>query len=137
MVRDRISLANDQVVLIYATAASMGGETWDFPSAEPSPGPPPILVLDHDQHEVILDGKVLDPPLRGKLYDLLKVLYDNRGRAVSEVEIMKAAYKDRPWGPAPLRHGKETQEPQPLVDYQEVNTFRYTASASAWSHTMT
>ena len=98
---DRISLAKDEVILMFVSAASMGGETWDFAPPEPSPGPPPqpILLLDHDRREVILDGDVLDPPLRGKLYDLLKFLYDNRGRAVSDVEIMKEVWPEAGWVP--------------------------------------
>jgi hypothetical protein len=78
--RDRIGLAKDEVVLIFATSASMGGETWDFPP--PEPPTKPILVLDHDRREVTLDGEVLAPPLIGKLYDLLRLLYDNRGRGM-------------------------------------------------------
>ena len=40
--RDRISLANAEVVLIFATSVSMAGETWDLPasSSKPSPKPP-------------------------------------------------------------------------------------------------
>ena len=94
--RDRISLANDEVVLIYASAASMGGETWDFPPAEPSYGSPPvpILLLNHERREVTLEGKVLVPSLSGRAYELLKVLYDNRGRAVSDHDIESTVWSD-------------------------------------------
>ena len=92
--RDRISLANAEVVLIFATSVSMAGETWDLPASSSKPSPKPILELDHDRREVMLDGKVLVPPLSGRPYELLQVLYDNRGRAVSDGEIKRTVWSD-------------------------------------------
>ena len=111
--RDRIGLAKDEVVLIFATSASMGGETWDFPL--PEPPTKPILVLDHARREVTLDGEVLAPPLIGKLYDLLRLLYDNRGRAVSDREIMKEVWPERGMG----------ADGEPMVTHEELTTLVY------------
>ena len=92
--RDRISLANEEVVLIFATSVSMAGETWDLPASSSKPSPKPILELDYDRREVMVDGKVLVPLLSGRPYELLQVLYDNRGRAVSDSEIKRTVWSD-------------------------------------------
>ena len=120
--RDRISLANEEVVLIFATTASMGGETWDFAPREPPsvpprepPSVPPTLVLNHDRREVILNGKVLVRSLGGRLYDLLELQYDNRGSAVSNLQIKQKVYSDRGLGVDGI----------PMVDDQEVTTLVY------------
>jgi pSer/pThr/pTyr-binding forkhead associated (FHA) protein len=107
--RDRISLARDAVVLIYATAAPVGRETWDYPE----PQPDPQLILDPDRREVILDDKPL--PLSGKLYDLLALLYENRGRAVSTHDIKRTVWKERELG----------ADGMPLVTDDELRTLVY------------
>ena len=99
---DRISLARDDVVLVFSTAAPVGGETWDYPD--------PQLILDPDGRKVFLDGKPLT--LSGKPYALLHLLYENRGRAVSTLDIKKQVWKERRLG----------ADGMPLVANQEVYT---------------
>jgi hypothetical protein len=115
--RDRISLARDGVVLIYSTAAPAGGQTWDYPESQPEPPmaekPDSPLILDPDRREVILDGKPL--PLSGKPYALLHLLHENRGRAVSTLDIKKEVWKERGLGADGL----------PLVTNGEVTTLVY------------
>jgi DNA-binding winged helix-turn-helix (wHTH) protein len=115
--RDRISLARDAAVLIFATAAPIGGETWDYPESQPEPGadqvPGPPLILDPERREVILDGRRL--ALTGKLYDLIALLYENRGRAVSAHDIKRAVWKERPLG----------ADGMPLVTDDETRTLVY------------
>ena len=99
---DRISLARDEVVLVFSTAAPVGGETWDYPD--------PQLILDPDRREVILGGQHIT--LSGKLYGLLHVLYENRGRAVSILDIKTEVWQERGLG----------ADGMPLVTNQEVYT---------------
>jgi DNA-binding winged helix-turn-helix (wHTH) protein len=54
------------------------------------------VVLDHERREVTLDGRPL--ALSGRLYDLLCLLYENRGRAVSDREIKAAVWQERGLG---------------------------------------
>lgn len=109
--RDRISLARDAAVLIFATASPIGSETWDYPESQPDPGSP--LILDSERREVILDGRPL--PLTGKLYALLALLYENRGQAVSARDIKKAVWNERALG----------ADGMPLVTNEEVSTLVY------------
>jgi hypothetical protein len=104
--RDRISLARDEVVLTFSTTAPIGGETWDYPE----PQPDPLLILDPDRREFILDGQPLS--LSGRLYDLLHLLYENRGRAVSILDIKAEVWQERGLG----------ADGMPLVTSQEVYT---------------
>jgi hypothetical protein len=99
---DRISLARDEVVLIFSTAVPVGGETWDYPE--------PLLILDPDRREIILDGQLVT--LRGRLYDLFHLLHENRGRAVSNLEIKKEVWRDRGLG----------ADGMPLVTNEELRT---------------
>jgi hypothetical protein len=115
--RDRISLARDEVVLVYSTASPAGGQTWDYPESQPGPPmaekPDCPLILDQERREVILDGKPL--PLRGKPYALLELLYENRGRAVSTFDIKTVVWKERGLG----------ADGMPLVTDGEVNNLVY------------
>jgi pSer/pThr/pTyr-binding forkhead associated (FHA) protein len=104
--RDRISLARDEVVLVFSTTAPTGGETLDYPE----PQPDPLLILDPDRREFILDGQPLG--LSGRLYDLLLLLYENRGRAVSILDIKAEVWQERGLG----------ADGMPLVTNQEVYT---------------
>jgi hypothetical protein len=103
--RDRISLARDAAVLIFATASPIGSETWDYPGS--------LLILDPERREVMLDGRPL--ALSGKLYDLLHLLYENRGQAVRARDIKKAVWNERALG----------ADGMPLVTNEEVSTLVY------------
>jgi DNA-binding winged helix-turn-helix (wHTH) protein len=54
------------------------------------------LVLDIARREVLLKGKELRPRVRGYEYELLVVLYNNRGKAVSHEEIVNWVWRDLP-----------------------------------------
>lgn len=114
--RDRIGLARDEVVLTFATAAPMGSETWDYPESQPETpaaqkGSP--VILERERREVILDGLPL--ALSGKLYDLLCLLYENWGRAVSDHDIKEAVWQERGLG----------ADGMPLVTDEELTTLVY------------
>jgi hypothetical protein len=115
--RDRISLARDEVVLTFSTAAPAGGETWDYPESQPelpvARKPDSLLVLDQERREVILDGKPLT--LSGKLYELLQLLYQNQGRAVDARDIKGEVWPERGSGANSM----------PLVTNEEVTTLVY------------
>jgi hypothetical protein len=115
--RDRISLARDEVMLTFSTAVPTGSETWDYPESQPEPrtaqaaGFP--VTVDQERHVVILDGRPLT--LSGKLYDLLALLYQNQGRAVSAQDIKKNTWPERELG----------ADGMPLVTNEEVTTLVY------------
>jgi pSer/pThr/pTyr-binding forkhead associated (FHA) protein len=114
---DRLSLARDEVVLIFSTAAPAGSETWDYPESQPESGadqvPGSPLIVDPERREVTLCGRPLD--LTGKLYDLFQLLYENRGQAVSARDIKKAVWKERALG----------ADGMPLVTDDELRTLVY------------
>jgi DNA-binding response OmpR family regulator len=115
--RDRISLARDEVVLVFYTASPAGGQTWDYPESQPEPPmaekPDSVLTLDLERREVILDGKPLT--ISGKLYELLQLLYQNQGRAVEAGDIKRAVWPERGLG----------ADGMPLVTNEEVTTLVY------------
>jgi hypothetical protein len=115
--RDRISMARDEVVLVFSAAAPTGGETWDYPESQLEPPvarkPDALLVLDQERREVILDGKPLT--LRGKLYELLQLLYQNQGRAVDARDIKGEVWPERGLG----------ADDMPLVTNEEVTSLVY------------
>ncbi|MCL6590454.1 MAG: winged helix-turn-helix domain-containing protein [Firmicutes bacterium] len=102
---DRISLGNDTVLLIFCSGIEPG-ETWTAASiTDHSP-----LFLDEAKHEVFLNGENLK--LTGKRYELFRLLYQNRGRAVSDDEIRQAVWPERESGPDGV----------PLVNDEEIAT---------------
>jgi FHA domain len=115
--RDRIGLARDEVVLTFVIAVRIGSETWDYPESQPeapaAPKPGVPVVLDHERREVTLDGRPL--ALSGRLYDLLCLLYEHRGRAVSDRDIKAAVWQERGLG----------SDGMPLVTDEELTTVVY------------
>jgi hypothetical protein len=115
--RDRIGLARDEVVLTFVTAVRIGSETWDYPESKPGqpavqrPGFP--IILDRERREVTLEGRPLT--LSGRLYDLLCLLYENRGRAVSDRDIKAAVWQERGLG----------ADGMPMVTDEELTTLVY------------
>lgn len=107
--RDRIGLARKEVVLTFVTAAVTASETWDYPESQPRPP----VILEPERREVILDGRPV--ALTGKLYDLLRMLYDNWGRAVSSLDIKRAVWAERGLG----------ADGMPLVTDEELTTLAY------------
>lgn len=98
---DHIGLAQEEVMLTFVTAALLAGETWDFPTRQPPPRklpePVPAVYVDKERHDVLVDGE--PRVLVGKPFALLCLLYDNRGRAVSDADIKKAVWPERALGP--------------------------------------
>ena len=115
--RDRIILARDAVVLTFSVAIPTGSETWDYTESQPeslaAQKPGPTVILDRERREVIIDGRVL--VLRGKPYDLVCLLYENRRRTVSTVEIKRVVWPERELG----------ADGMPLVTNEEVATLIY------------
>lgn len=54
----------------------------------------PALRVDPTTRQVYVDGKLLDPPLSVKQFDLLWYLYQTRGRVVSKDEIAQAVWPE-------------------------------------------
>jgi pSer/pThr/pTyr-binding forkhead associated (FHA) protein len=54
----------------------------------------PALRVDPATRQVYVDGKLLDPPLSVKQFDLLWFLYQSRGRVVSKDEIAESVWPD-------------------------------------------
>ncbi|OUC06672.1 hypothetical protein RY27_19580 [Litorilinea aerophila] len=54
----------------------------------------PALRVDPATRQVYVDGKLLDPPLSVKQFDLLWFLYQSRGRVVSKDEIAQAVWPE-------------------------------------------
>jgi DNA-binding response OmpR family regulator len=100
-----ISVGIDTVMLIFCSGIEPG-ETWTAASiTDHSP-----LFLDEAKHEVFLNGENLK--LTGKRYELFRLLYQNRGRAVSDDEIRQAVWPERESGPDGV----------PLVNDEEIAT---------------
>lgn len=54
----------------------------------------PPLRVDLTTRQVYVDGRVIDPPLSVKQFDLLWFLFQNRGRVVSKDEIARAVWPE-------------------------------------------
>ncbi|MCB0046855.1 MAG: winged helix-turn-helix domain-containing protein [Caldilineaceae bacterium] len=54
----------------------------------------PALRVDVTTRQVYVDGRLLDPPLSVKQFDLLWYLFQNRGRVVSKDEIAQAVWPE-------------------------------------------
>jgi DNA-binding response OmpR family regulator len=54
----------------------------------------PALRVDITTRQVYVDGKLLDPPLSVKQFDLLWYLYQSRGRVVSKDEIAEIVWPE-------------------------------------------
>ena len=115
--RDRISLARDEVVLTFSLAHPTGSETWDYTESQPeglaAHESGPAVILDRERREVIFSGRLLS--IRGKLYDLFCLLYENQGRAVSALEIKSVVWQERELG----------ADGMPLVTSEEVTSLVY------------
>ena len=56
----------------------------------------PYLVVDLERREVLIESKVLIPRITGYEFELLELLYRNRGKAVSHQEIVDWVWRDFP-----------------------------------------
>lgn len=99
---DKIALARGAAVLRFCFKTDPG-ETQDFEgllSGEASAKEQNIqskdLVVEIDRREVILGGKELRPRIVGYEFELIALLYRNRGKAVSHEEIVEWVWRDLP-----------------------------------------
>ena len=53
------------------------------------------LVVDAASHDVWVRGQINEPTLARKEFDILELLYRNRGRAISRMEIAGAGWPER------------------------------------------
>ena len=86
---DQIELARGQVVLMF--------QEWGVTSTLPPPeqSAPDELVVNVRSREVWVLGTVLGPPLSRKEFDVLSLLYQRRGEALSKDEIAIAGWPER------------------------------------------
>ncbi len=95
--QDRIGLAGDQVVFRFLDPVKT--VTIDFPPAAlSSPRSNAELEVDSGSRDVAVRGEKLAPPLSKKEFDVLELLYLQRGNAVSRDEIARAGWPERPDG---------------------------------------
>ena len=95
--QDRIGLAGDQVVFRFLDPVKT--VTIDLPPAAlSSPRSNAELEVDSGSRDVTVRGEKLAPPLSKKEFDVLELLYLQRGNAVSRDEIARAGWPERPDG---------------------------------------
>jgi DNA-binding winged helix-turn-helix (wHTH) protein len=99
---DRIGLAGNEVVFIFCIGA-FSNETLSKSGVQK-----PEIRLDEAKRELVIEGEPI--ALTGKLYALFEVLYQNRGRIVSNPEIKKSVWPER-----------QVQGGIPLVGNEEVS----------------
>ena len=97
---DRISLAKDAVVLRFVDPVG----TVRIDASTPLIGGPPViggppekeeLVVKAASREVWVRGELQEPPLSMKEFDILEILYRNKGNAVSREGIGEAGWPER------------------------------------------
>mgnify|MGYP000660428261 CR=1 FL=1 len=110
---DKIELARGQVILRF----SMWGATATLPAV--SDIETDDLKVEPRSREVVLQGTKLEPPLSRKEFDVLELLYQHRGDAVSRDEIGRIGWPEREDGvvgpgrqlaPGLVRHGDLVQD---------------------------
>ena len=91
--QDAIALAGDQVVLHFSDPVKTTriDPLPDIPSSQSVE-----LVLDSGAREARLRGTGLTPPLPRKEFDILELLYRNKGNAVTREQIAAAGWPERP-----------------------------------------
>ena len=91
--QDAIALAGDQIVLHFSDPV----KTTRIAPFQGIPSTQSIeLVLDSGTREARLKGARLTPPLPRKEFDILELLYRNKGNAVSREQIAAAGWPQRP-----------------------------------------
>ena len=95
--RDLIGLAEEQVVFRFSDPVKTMTFT-SFPPDRDAKPPDADLIVDPGSRDVWAAGEKLDPPLSRKEFNILEVLYLNRGNAVSRDEIAASGWPERPDG---------------------------------------
>ena len=62
------------------------------------PHRPALIELDEARREVFIGGRPLEPPLSPAQFELLRLLYQARGRTVSREEIVEAVWGEEAAG---------------------------------------
>lgn len=110
---DRIELAKAEVVLVFRLEPAPG-ETLDYSRSglgvSPGPRASPALDLDEGRREALVDGRAIT--LTGKIHELFRVLWRNRGRVVDDETIKREVWPER------ARDARDV----PLVDNEEIVT---------------
>ena len=92
--QDLIGIAGNQVVFSFLDPVRT--VTFDSPSPmQSAPRSNVELVVDAGARDVTVRGEKLAPPLSKKEFDVLELLYLERGNAVSRDEIAKAGWPER------------------------------------------
>ena len=95
--QDLIGMAGDQVVFRFLDPVKT--ITIDSSSLIPAvPRADTELVVDSGSRDVTVRGEKLTPPLSKKEFDVLELLYLERGNAVGRDDIARAGWPERPEG---------------------------------------
>ncbi|MFC2027095.1 FHA domain-containing protein [Chloroflexota bacterium] len=109
---DEISLAKGTVVMRFCYQ-SEEGMTLEFDGFSPdeSVSVQERIIVDEDRREVLVRGEELRPRVTGNEFELILLLYQNQGKAVSHEDII-----DWVWRDVPLRD---------TITRQDVNTLAH------------
>lgn len=99
---DKVSLARGTVALRFVYQ-SEEGKTADLADYLEKDSPieqyedtHEIITVDGDRREVLLDGQELQPRMTGHEFELILLLYQNQGKAVSHDDIIAWVWRDVP-----------------------------------------
>ena len=93
--QDLIGIAGNQVVFRFLDPVRT--VTFDSPSPmQSAPRSNVELVVDAGARDVTVRGEKLAPPLSKKEFDVLELLYLERGNAVSRDQIARKGWPERP-----------------------------------------
>ena len=91
---DRIGLAKEEVVLRFVDPIG----TVRIDASTPLIGGSPAkedLAVEAASRKVWVRGQLQEPPLPRKQFDILEILYRNKGKAVSREDIARAGWPER------------------------------------------
>jgi hypothetical protein len=95
---DRVGLAVDKVIIVFSEPSKTVRIDTAVIRAATKGQVAPDLVVDSGSRDVSIMGQRLSPPLSKKEFDVLELLYRERGNAVSRDAIAKAGWPERPDG---------------------------------------
>ena len=88
---DRIEIAGEQVVLRFSDPTNT--VSIELPSTTPDEGKE--LIVDIGSRDVWVRGQKVEPPLSRKEFDILALLDQNQGNAVSRDDIAESGWPER------------------------------------------
>ena len=88
---DRIEIAGEQVVLRFSDPTNT--VSIELPSTTPDEGKE--LIVDIGSRDVWVRGQKVEPPLSKKEFDILALLDQNQGNAVSRDDIAESGWPER------------------------------------------